>query len=329
MKQKILGITTFTLLLAMNQAAAAAQPDGVQFDGNLVVHARSQHDENPGNRSRTGIKTTLTLNATLPVAENVSAYTRFTYQRLNNNYGVFSADYFCNTKQENSALDAFGIKYQNAGYKYVLGLQALTLGGGLVYDNTYIGRHALPYAMSVSKQVGAVNLNFIGAKTNYQGNLSNDNFYVLQGTYAPDGQSSLGVMLARTSYGSDTRSRYAFADSTVNYVSVYGSRAVNDKVGISAELLKSSAKTENQAMQMSLKYTLDAKNTLTASYYYVEDQAVMTDYNATEMSAYPNSNAQGYSIAWIHKFDKNISLKIGDYDYKKIKAVNHSGASTD
>ncbi len=309
--------------------AEAAEGTDIQLDGTYVVHYRDQHDQNPGDRTRTGYKETLTLNATIPVQEKLSLYARFTYQTLQNNYGIFSADYVNSKKQNNAALDAMGITYKNAAYSYKLGLQALTFGGGAIYDNTYIGHHSLPYAVKISGKVGRVESTFIGAKTNYQTGIENDTFYVLQGSYAIDKKTSVGAMLANVSYGKDTASRYFLPNRNVCYLSLYGSKNLTDKISLSTEIVRSNSSENNTAIQATIKKKLDAKNTISAGYYRIENDAVVVDYNAAEMSTYPNSNAQGYTVAWTHTFNQNISMKIGEYSYKKINAASSSGAATD
>jgi hypothetical protein len=334
-KQLVVALTASVVISGVGTAFAAEDSNQeIKFDGSFSTQYRDQRDTNIVGKpdlNRTAWKTTLTLNVDAPLAKNLDAYASLNYQNINTNAGVgFVADYLHSDDKNNSGISAIGFKYKNDGYSYVVGSQAMTLGGGLAYDNGYIGRNALPYALNVSKKVGATDLNAIVAKTNYQAGIENDKFYAVQGSYAATPETKLGAMFAHVSYGKDTMSNWGFQESSVNFYSVYGSHKLSNKTTISAEYLKASSQADNQAFQTNLSYNLDGKNTLSAGYYHVEDQASIVDYNGGGMTTSPNNNTQGYVVSWKHNFDKNISLKIADLNYTKINATtNVGGANSD
>jgi hypothetical protein len=336
MKRPLLAALTASIIISGVGTAFAAEDSNqeIKIDGSFSTQYRDQHDTNKGagksDLTRAAWKTTLTLNVDAPLAQNLDAYASLNYQNISRDAGIGFADYLTTDKKNNTAISAFGLKYKNAGYSYVVGSQAMTLGGGLAYDNGYIGRHSLPYALNVSKKVGATDLNFIIAQTNYQTGLENDKFYAIQGSYAVTPKTNLGAMFTHVSYGKDTLQSYPLIDSSVNFYSIYGSHQLSDKATISAEYLKASSKVDNQAFQTNLSFALDNKNTLSAGYYRVEDQASIVDNNWGGMTTSPNNNTEGYTVSWKHNFDKNINLKIGYINYTKINATtNVSGAGGD
>ncbi|MBP2651045.1 MAG: hypothetical protein H6Q74_1870 [Firmicutes bacterium] len=333
MKKQLLAVVTASVIISGVGTAFAAEDASqeIQIDGSFSVHYRDQRDTySSSDLTRTAWKTTFTLDVDVPLAKNLDAYTSFGYQNINTNAsGGFSADYLNSTANNNAAISALGLKYKNGGYSYVVGSQSMSLGGGLAYANYYIGRHDLPYALNVSKKVGATDFNLIVAKTNYQNGIDNDKFYAVQGSYAISPDSNIGAMFAHAAYGKDTVSSYALQASSTNFYSVYGSHKLSDVLNISGECLKDSAQTDNQAFQTNLSYKVDEKNTLAAGYYYVEDQASIVDYNGYGMTTAPNNNTKGYIVSWKHNFDKNLSLKIGDYNYKKINESSYIGAGSD
>lgn len=325
MKKKVLMALTASLVISGVGGAFAAEDDNaVKLDGNITFHYRSQHENNYANgnpdNTRNAFKSTITLNAEAPLANNLNAYARFTFQNIDKTNGAFARDYYDKPDSDlnNAAIDAFGLKYKNAGYTYVVGSQALTLGGGIAYDNGYIGKYALPYAINVSKKVGAVDLNVIAAKTNYQNSKENDKFYAIQGSYDVNAKTNLGAMIAYVNYGKNTVADYHLPDNNVTLFSIYGSNKLSDKASVSAEYLVGSTSSDNQAFQTNVNYQADNKNSLSAGYYYIEDQANIFDDNGGDMTTAPNNNTKGVVVAWTHNFDKNTSLKIGDYNYKMI-----------
>lgn len=337
MKKQLLAAVTASILISAVGTAFAAEETNkdIKFDGSFSIKYRDQEKLNVAagtpDKIRTAWKSTLTLNMDAPLTNNLDFYTTFNYQNVNTKAGggTFSKDYFNSSDHTNSGITAFGLKYKNAGYSYVVGSQAMTLGGGLAYDNGYIGKNALPYALNVSKKVGATDLNLIVAKTNYQSGKENDKFYAIQGSYAVTPQTDLGAMFAHVSYGNSTLTDMGnMKDSGVNFYSIYGSHKLSDKATLSGEYIRASSSINNQGFQTNFSYKLDEKNTLGAGYYRVEDQASIYDLNGGGMTTSPNNNAEGYIVSWKHKFDKNISFTVADLNYKAITgtSITNGGA---
>ncbi len=319
MKKSLLMALTASLVLTGVGTAFAAD-DAVKIDGSITFHYRDQHDPQ-GKGDRNAFKSTVTLNAEAPITSNLAAYARFTYQNISTKEGTFAGDFYnapAKQDQNNAAIDAFGLKYNNAGYSYVIGSQAMTLGGGIAYDNGFIGKHTLPYAVNVSKKVGAVNLNAIAAKTNYQDGKEDDKFYVLQGTTAVSDKSTVGAMLAQVNYGEASIVANHLTTDNVTLFSVYGTRQLSDRTSLSAEYLKSSVSYASQGFQANVTRKLDDKNKLTTGIYYIQDQANIFDANYNDMTGTPNNNTKGTLLVWNHKFDKTTSLTVGNLNYKML-----------
>ena len=187
----------------------------------------------------------------------------------------------------------------------------------------------MPYAINATRKMKAGELTAIAAQTNYQSGKENDKFFVVQGNYHLNSKTDLGGMIAHVNYGNTTKSTFNIPDSDVTFFSVYGSRKLTDKLDLSAEYLVGTASSANQGFQANLGYQFDKKNRLMGGYYYVEDQANIFDANFGDMTGAANNNANGFVIAWLHKFDDKTSLVIGDLNYKKIDSNSLSQCVTD
>ncbi|WP_427112469.1 hypothetical protein [Megasphaera sueciensis] len=339
MKKKLL-IALVTNLMVFSMGSVLAETtttnnDPITFDGNITFHYRDQHDGNYVNgrpsQTRTAFKSTLQLNTNIRITSNLSAYARFSYQHINKEDAAFARDYFDKSISDlnDAAIDSFGLKYTNKNYNVVLGSQALTLGGRLLYDNGFMGRYILPYAVNVTKKMGSGNITAIAAQTNYQSGKNNDKFFVLQGNYHLNPKTDLGTMVAHVNYGGTTKADFNIPDSSVTFFSVYGSKKLTNTLNLSAEYLIGSTSSDNQAFQTNLGYQVDKKNRLMAGYYYVEDQANIFDDNGGDMTGAANNNTKGLVFAWIHKFDDKTSLTIGDLNYKKINSNSFSQCVSD
>ncbi len=319
------------LLVTSTGFAAADSSRDLQISGSVQFHYRVQRDEHYADRTpdftRNGLKTLFVLNMDQKLNNDFSVYARATYETFSSRYDNFGTDNYVDSHYH-GAIDEYGVKYDQGGYHYALGVQSLTLGGGLVYDNCYIGTHSLPYALTIAGKVGSVAVNVVAARTNYQGNLNNDRFYAVQGKYVLNNQANIGALVVHAGYGRDTTNAYMRGTSSVNYYSVFGSYPLSDKLTGSAEYLVSSMNADNKAYSTNLSYSPDAKNTLGIGYYRVEDQTSINDYNIGCMTTSPNTNTKGYIVSFKHKFAKNVSLNVSDFYYDKINHTSSNGAST-
>lgn len=311
-KQLAMALATSVVMSAAGTVFAAEDPYDFKFSGSLNTQFRSDDKTNYSNGDEnvnaTGLKTTLTINMDKALTDNLSLYSRFTHQSFNNNGAKDQADWI--KEDYNTAIDAFGLKYNNAGVNYTVGSQALTLGAtGLVYDNGFIGRHALPYALKIEGKAGATNLTAGYAKTNYQDGVDNDKFYYLQGQYAVSDKANVGAFFAHAAYGNDTKTNLIVNnEDSLNYYGISASYKITDKLNFVTEFIKSNADKDDKGYIGGFTYALDNKNTFGASYYRVEDQAAIVDANLHSMTTAPFSNAKGYILSYNYKLNNNTTV---------------------
>ncbi|HEY3426493.1 MAG TPA: hypothetical protein VGL27_16975 [Negativicutes bacterium] len=331
-----LAVSTVISVAGTAFAADAPKPGGFTFDGGIYNQYRIQRDSNnvsptPDN-TKTGFRTMFKLNANMNITDNLNFYARYTYENINVGTSINGKDFMSNTGgnyKYNNAIDAFGLKYNNAGIKYTIGSQPLTLGGGILYDNWYIGKHANPYAAKIEGKVGATNLMAVYAKTNYQDSIANDKFYSIQGNYNINRKATVGAMFAHVSYGNDTVTRMVFPYTSLNAFSVYGSYYLTDKLTASTEYLKTNAALDNKAYTLDLSYKIDPRNTFGIGYYRAEENTSIIDYNLYDMTATDNNNTKGWNFYWTNKLNKNLTLSVTDFIYTKINATSNTGGGSD
>lgn len=334
-KSLAMALAASVVLSAAGTVFAAEDSNDFKFNGSFTTQFRSDDRTNHHTNAdvkATGLKSTLTINMEKPLTDNLSLYGRFTHQNFNNQTAQdYQADWI--KEDYNTAIDAFGFKYNNAGVNYVIGSQALTIGAtGLVYDNGFIGEHALPYAVKASSKVGATDLTAIYARTNYQHvnsdneKMHNENFYVLQGQYAANEKTTLGAFFARANY-EDMNA--AVTKDSMNYYGLSAGYKLTDKLNFVGEYIKSTADDDNKGYIGGLSYAIDSKNTVGASYYRVEDQAAISDANLASMTTAPFSNAKGYILSYSYKYKENITLAASYDTQDKINDQANAGANND
>ena len=314
--------------LAVSTTTALAAPGAVTFDGSLTMQYGVVDHPN-SNASNNGLNSTFTLNTTVNVAENLDAYARLTYQALAKDLkGTTFHLYQDGTNAGN--VDGFGLKYSNAGYKYTIGSQALTIGSGLIYDNGFIGNHTLPYAAVISKKVGATDLTAFYARTNYQSSRGeNDKFYGLQGTYTVNDKFTVGGMFTSVKYGQNNGYVTTTNSTSQNFYELSGSYQITPKVGLSVAYAKSNAPSDNHAYSGSVGYKFDNKNKLGISYYKSEDLSNINDNYWGGMTTTPNANTQGVSISYNHVINKNLSSNVSRSMYSAINPSTVGGDAHD
>lgn len=320
MKKTLVAALAASFVLGIAGTALASDvlgsPLGINLDGSITFQYRNDDfDKKP---TQNDLKTLFILNANRNIAQNLDLYARFTYEGfLNTKDSEFgeARDYI--DKDYNGAIDAFGFKYANAGYKYTLGSQAMTLGAtGILYDDAYIGKHALPYALAVSGKSGATDLTAVIGKTNYQEGKDNDNLYALQGSYAVNDKATVGAVFARADYGDDNP--YVLKPGeAVNYYGLNTSYKLTPKLSFTAEYIKSDADKDNKGYVGAFSYKPNSKDAFTAAYWRVEDQAAIEDSNLGSMTTFWG-NAKGYTLAWSHKVSQDVTFSIADHNFDNI-----------
>lgn len=327
MKKRIAALLAASFVLSASSAFAAEllpNPAGIKFDGSVSLQYRN--DSKPNTPTYNGLKWTTVLNAEKNIFENVDLYARMSYQYLDNQAEQGGMGDYINDGY-NGGIDAFGLKIKSGGFNYVIGSQSLTIGSGLIYDNGFIGKHALPYAFKMSGKMGATDVSAFYAKTNYQGGLDNDKIYAVEGKYALNDKTTIGALYAHASYGTDNST--AVGASSANFYGLNGSVKLTDKLNFSAEFVKSNASADNKGYIGSFGYAADAKNSFGFSYYRSEDLSNVRDANFGGMTTAPNANTKGYIVSWNHKLGSNVSFGVSYDSYKIINATAKTGTASD
>ncbi|MBP1764091.1 MAG: hypothetical protein H6Q65_1149 [Firmicutes bacterium] len=324
MKKGLMAVA-LAAMVSMSSGVAMAAPGDVTFDGNINLQV-GEVDYPKLDVSKSGADFVLTLNGNVNVAKNLDAFARFTYQRLTDELEGTTFQLY---PHATGVIDAYGLKYNNAGYKVAVGKQSLTIGSGLIYDNGFIGNQSLPYSAVVSKKVGATDLTAFYARTDYQSSVDNDKFYGLQGNYAVNDKFTVGAMFTAVKYGADNAYILTGNGTSQNFIEVSGSYQIDPKLSFGAAYAQSNADTDNQAYIGTFGYTFDDKNKASISGYRVEDLANINDVNWGGLTTAPNANTQGVTISYNHVINKNTTLSVSRSMYTNINAATLGGDNRD
>lgn len=280
---------------------------GVKLSGSVNLEFRNDRLDAPKQPVK-GYKTLVMLNGESNIVKNLDGYFRASYERFSNDAATALFKDFVGDRYSGT-VDAFGLKYSNSGYKYVLGSQSFTLGNtGILYDNGFVGSHALPYALSVTGKLGAIDLSAIIGQTNYQSG-TEAKLYVTQGTCAIGSKATVGTVLARVDYGVNIGSH--------NYYTVNSTYAPVKDLTFSAEYLKSDYSQNNKGYAAVVDYKVDEKNSLRAALWRVEWNASIFDNGLGYMTTYW-ADAKGHTFIWKHNMSKNMTFAITDHVFSQL-----------
>lgn len=336
-------VVSFMLLTGTAFAADIPNPLDLKFDGSLTLQWRNDSVEKTANAgSYNGLKTLGVLNIGRNIGEGFDFYARATYENLGgslnaNNY-TSPRDFVA--KKYDGTIDAFGVKAKLEDWTWTLGSQALTIGQGMIYDNGFIGSHALPYALDAKGKMGAVNTEITFAKTNYQsavtaGGLSvtNDKFTVVQLGYDVSPKTNIGAFYTKWTAGGPatyiTNYNTAVGIQSMNFYGMNVTYKAADKVTFNGEFAKSNANKDNKAYIGGITYAFDNVDKVSASAYRSEDLSGISDYNFGNMTTAPNANTNGYIFSWKHVMSDSLTLKVGYDSYTHINATSAVGTAND
>jgi hypothetical protein len=339
MKKKLALALVASLALTTGSAFAAevSSPDGFQLDGSLNLQYRND-TKMAGTSSKNvhdGFKETLTLNMSQKITDNVDFYTRFTYQNVGAGLQNDAEDYRGKIGGNSAAFDAFGLKVATGTWNWKIGSQPLTVGAqGLVYDNGFIGRNALPYAISGAGKIGAIDTVVYDAKTNYQVPVGNqDKFYGTNLSYSIDDNNKIGAFYAHWTPSSDTANwgtnLNQMAIASFGSLNAYGfdySHQFEGKLSFASEYAKTNAKVDNKAYIAGFGYAVDADNKVAAKYYRSEGYSQIWDKNFGGMGTTPNPDTKGFILSLNHAISKTTSASLSYDSEKTIKGTYGIGS---
>ena len=316
-------LATACMLLVANAALAAEDTSsrGIKFDGSYTLQYR---EENGVGLDSHNFKNTFLLNFNSDIAPSVNVFGRYSYQ-ANSQGEEWWSDYVSyggpggayNGDEYNGAIDQYGVTYRGKDYTVTAGKVSFMLGGqGLLYDDTfYIGKHNVPKSLIITAKTGKTDWKAIAAQTSYQLGNSNDKIFALQGNHAINDYFSMGAVVAAAKYSAGNLGYSPAADHDKTYYAVNGAYKVNDRLNWGAEFAKSNADSLNKAYNIAANYQMDAKNSLWASWWRVEQNAAINNANWGSMTGFW-ADAHGTSIVWSHKMNKDVSMNIGNHNFK-------------
>lgn len=322
-KNTIQALVVASILVVANVAFAADDHNSqnIKFDGSYTLQFR---EENGVGLESKNYKNTFILNFNSDIAPNVNVFGRYIYQ-TNSQSEKWWSDYISyggpggayTDSDYNNAIDMYGFKYTGKGYTVTAGQVPFAIGGqGLIYDGTYyIGRHSVPKSVIVTAKTGKTDWKAIAAQTSYQNGNSDDKIFALQGNYAITNFFGMGAAVAIAKYKAGNLGYSPVKDHDKTYYAVDASYKVNDKLNLGAEFAKSNADSLNSAYNIAANYKLDNSNSLWASCWRVEKNAAINDANWGSMTEYWN-DAKGVSIYWFSKLGKDVTLSVGDHNFK-------------
>jgi len=345
--KKALAVVLFASVLFISSNAIAAEdedadaPD-LKIDGSLILQYRHDNiykEPLPGRYD--GVQTLVTVNIRQKLTDHLDFYTRATYETLGGGLnpatngkvidGVYtgysgSQDYI--DKRYNGAFDAVGFTLKADEWTWTVGSQALTIGQGLIYDNSNIGRHALPYAVDGKGKIGVLDTEIFTAKTNYQSAIAaNDKFSGIVVGYDITPKANIGAFYTRWAAGSTAT--YPDSVARLNFIGVDATYRLNKKVTFNGEIVRSNASVSNNAYLGGVSYAFDKIDTVSLSAYRSEDLSDINDANLSGMTTAPDANTKGFIFSWSHKMGENISLKV-DYDrYTHLNEAAVTGTTND
>ncbi len=316
-------LASAVILLVANTAFAAedSSSQGIKFDGSYTWQYRV---ENGVGMDSHNYKNTLLLNFNSDIAPRVNVFGRYTYQ-TNSQSEKWWSDYISyggpggsyTGSDYNNAIDRYGVTYTGKGYTVTAGKVPFMIGGqGLIYDDTfYIGKHNVPKSIILTAKTGKTDWKAIAAHTSYQDGNSNDKIFAVQGNHAINDYFSMGGAVAVAKYSAGNLGYSPAANHEKTYYAVDVAYKVNDRLNWGAEFAESSANSLNQAYNVAANYQFNAKNGLWASWWRVEKNAAINNANWGSMTEFW-ADAHGTSIFLFHQMNKDISMYVGNHNFK-------------
>lgn len=297
-------------------AAEAADPAPVTIDGNVFVQYRNNTDDSKTIDKKVN-KTGITLNFNKDLGGGWDAYARASLESGTTN--DFSKTY--GNGQYETSIDQFGFKYTNGDNQAVIGRQGTMVGAtGLFYDLTgKFGRHSETDGINYTGKNDALSYKatIVQEDWDYGGStgVSKNKLYAAHIGYNFTPDFVLGTTFAK--YNLDKNSSYQGLDTgkdsnlwAVNTAYTF------DKATISAEYGKTNYDLNNKAYDFGIAYNFDEKNSISATYFKVEDNGDI-NHNTTF-----DPNAKGMYYSYTHVFNKSTNLNFFYDDAKYVDGPN-------
>lgn len=308
MKKRLLATAVATMLVLSTGIAMASPEDGVKLDGSVSLQYR--HDT--GIHEGTSYIGKFLLNANVNLDSHFDFYTRFAAENLSkadSSGKDFIGLNYDGDKQNYAGIDLFGLKYQNAGFHYVIGRQTGNIGatGTLYNTESYMGKDVFMDGVSVAGKSGVTDLKAVIAEDKY--NRDSNKIYALSGSYNPSANVTLGATLAKYDVDNQNDKNYWAVNAGYNL----------GKASFVGEYAKSDSDSDNKAYNVTANYAFDAKNSVYVTAHRTEVNADI-DY----MTNFDN-NQKGFYYGYDYKLDKDSTISVFYKDNTLLKddGINH------
>ena len=307
MKKRLLATAVATMLVLSTGIAMASPEDGVKLDGSVSL----QYRNDTGIHETTSYIGKFLLNANVNLDNHFDFYTRFAAENLskaNSSGKDFIGLNYDNDKQTYAGIDLFGLKYQNAGFHYVIGRQTGNIGatGTLYNTESYMGKDVFMDGVSVAGKVGVTDLTAVIAEDKYNSN--SNKIYALSDSFHPSKDVTVGATLAK--YNADNQ-------KDKNYWAVNAGYNLG-KASFVGEYAKSNSDSDNKAYNVTANYAFDAKNSV-----YVTAHRTETNADIDTMTNFDNGQ-KGFYYGYDYKVDKDSTISVFYKDNKVISSDDNN-----
>lgn len=317
MRKSLITTAVAAAMVLSTSACFAAASDAVTVDGSAFYNYRSNTHESLDNDSKTGV----ILNFNAPFGEGWSAYGRASFQGSTSNAQDFNSNVYNPNGGSGyeASIDQFGFKYANGDNHLKIGRQDAWIGEtGLFYDKTgKFGRQIMVDGLTYTGKSDAWSYKVVAVQEdmNYGGatQVSKNKIYAGHVNYNFTPDFVLGTTFAKYDFDK--------AESGIgpgyNYNKDFNTWAVNASynfgaTNVFAEYGKTNLDTDNKAYDFGVGYKFDDQNSVSATYFKVENLADM-NHNTTF-----DSHAKGMYYSYTHNFSKNLNVNLFYDDAKDL-----------
>jgi len=317
-KSLMVSALAVAMVLSTSIVLAAANDDAT-ISGSAFYNYRSQTNQpNHDSENKTGVL----INFNAPLGDGWSAYGRFSFQgATSSNIQDFNSHVYNPNGGSGyeASLDQFGFKYVKGNNQLKIGRQDAWIGEtGLFYDKTgKFGREAMVDGLTYTGKSAAWSYKALAVQenVNYGDNIgvSKNKIYAAHINYNFTPDFVLGTTFAqydfdKTASGTTTAPGYNkdFNVWAINTSYSFGATS------LFAEYGKTNLSRDNQAYDLGIGYKFDDKNSISATYFKVENLADM-NHNTTF-----DSNAKGMYYSYTHNFSKTINVNLFYDDAKHL-----------
>jgi predicted porin len=317
MKKSLLATAVAAAMVLSTSAVFAATADPT-IDGSVTYQFRNNTDDSNSNATKKVNKTTIILNVNEDLTGGWDVYARASLQAANG--GKDFNDKVYGDSNYAASLDQYGFKYTNGDNQLKIGRQSAWVGEtGLFYDTTgKVGRKIMADGLTYNGKNDSLSYKVIAVQEDVYYNdaigTSKNKLYVGHVNYNFTPNFVLGTTFAK--YNLDNKDSYygnnGFGDGKDSNLWAVNTSYTLDKATLFAEYGKSNYDINNKAYDFGIAYNFDEKNSISATYFKVEDNGDINHYTTFD------PNAKGMYYSFTHKFNKVTSLNFFYDDAKYI-----------